>query len=64
MTEPIKIPSNFSEVLMAVILPYHTPEPEELLELISETGVDAPQDIIVVEDGQLSYIPSKVVETI
>jgi phosphoglycolate phosphatase-like HAD superfamily hydrolase len=49
---------------MAVILPYHTPEPEELLELISETGVDAPQDIIVVEDGQLSYIPSKVVETI
>ncbi len=58
MTEPIKVPSNFTEVLMALILPYHTPSPiDDLLEL--ESRQDGPEDLIIVDSDQLTYIPSE-----
>jgi hypothetical protein len=59
LTDTLKVPSNFTEVLMALIFPYHTPKPiEELLELESSPDLSTDVDLLLTEDNHLTYIPS------
>jgi len=57
----IKVPSNFTEVLMALILPAHGPRPDDIQMLDLETGLEGSEnlDLIVVDSNQLTYVPSQ-----